>query len=183
MDVVSVTVRVVTALLGAVATLELGPAAGVGLPDLVTPADVHHAEASRHREGIAVVIGREEPLEERLCLGVLLGDLGVDHPVERAAFLVLAATTGTAVSRDPDAAGVGVRRANEVGDALRARLRRRVADVLPLVGREGIHLGRQAVRHDRGRRERDLLLRLVILLVFLSVRLLLCRRARIAADR
>ena len=179
---VAMAVRVVTALGSAVAALELGPLPRVGLPDLIAPADVHHAKAAGHSELVAVLIGSEEPLQERLSLRVLLGDLGVDHPVEGATFLVLAAATLIAGARRPDVAGVLVRGSDEVGDFLGARLSGRVADVLPLVRGQGVDLCREARRHRGRRREGDLLFGLLVLLVVLGVSLLLGRRTRVPSD-
>lgn len=140
MNVIAVAVRVVAALLCAVAALQLGPPARIGLPDLIAPTDVHDAESPGHGEFVAVLVSGQEPLQEGLGLGILLRDLGVDHPVESTAFLVLATAALVALPRDPDAPRIGVGSSDEIGNALGSPLGRGVTDVLPLIHRQRVHL-------------------------------------------
>ena len=85
------------------AALQLRPSSinRVPTPEPVVPSDVHDSQLQRVPVGTAACVRAEEPPQESLGIGALLGIAHVDHPVDRTTFLVLAAPALIAIARNP----------------------------------------------------------------------------------
>src|SRR5690242_4583173 len=108
----------------------------VGAPDVLVPDDVHDPEPASHRVLVAVGVGGEQPVEQRLDLRDLVRVLVADRPVPRAAFLVLAGAADLAAAHDAVVAGARVGLEDQRPELDHTGLRHGVALRLRLVGRE-----------------------------------------------
>ena len=121
---------------------------------MLVPDDVHDSEPAGHRVLVAVGVGGEQPLEQRLDLRHLVGVLVADRPVPGAAFLVLAGAADLAAADDAVVAGALVGLQDQRAELHHAGLRLRVALRLRLVGREVLDRCAELRRLGNDRRRR-----------------------------
>ena len=129
-----------------------GPAARrvVGAPHLVVPDDVHDPEPAGHGAGTALGVGRGQPLRHRVGDRLLVGLVGAEHPVPRAALGVLG-QPAVAVAHDAPLRGAHLVVArHQLGERHHAGLGLRVAEPLRLVGRRHVQRGRQRLGRGLG---------------------------------